>query len=1230
MIQLILKATNVKHPGARGAPFWVDAKGKVRYDERPTGRKRPHKYLAHVVFSDGTERYIEPRAEELDENGQVLGGQPAIREIVNRELFGDYGFKDGVFWQKKGALIEYKTRTDASGKVVVDPIQRHEGYTSFEFRDSSVARAYGGSEDGLPKKITQYKVAAKPKEPIPTKDKIELPEGATSDQPPTIEELGIHNVPKRLPDNRTAIGEPLQSEEDPIAIANAFLEASLRAKRPSKAKTEAGQQRAREERKDQFDEIVGKREIKALPAWAVNKFDNAEHLQTELSREGRPLTTLITLGIWNPDNKSKRVREQLVREWTPFIRRWARRFASVFTGTDIYRQMDEVARTKDGASARMAEASATRYIRDRERDLFNDAVVALLHEANVYVPNDEPHGQYSRFDKRAENVIKNNLERIAKEASLELGATALEDLHEAEEYRAPKMISPREHLEVRLYEPRAKQIIKDAIADLPHHVRLAFESRLWMDDEEHPDASQEREHAERRARQAKKVGRSATHWGRPWTGDDAGVQSIATRLAELTLDPEDAGKLGARTIGDLGPQHQKYYLEKWYNEALEHLHKKLKTKSGALTPDGVTVERWLRLEQRVASLNRREIQERTKVPIAREALEVRAPSIEHVRAHEHPAVTFFSQPGSNRELAQKLGLVDLLDVPAQIRHVSVPKASQHKLDQLNEHYKLIQNLRKIPDLGPVHEQAHAAVQAVKDLGAWNSDVHGSAEWHENVGVSQLHHAAVTLHKTKGEDAAAVTAFTEAANALGADHPMVKEYLTKLQLGAAPSSSDLAAWRTRQHAVFQQHQNRMHVVEFEQEHRAAGSVLKSDDLRKAFADCLTEYDLLAELIKAVRIVKQPGSRGGIWHRDEDGNVVYGRNTPPPPGPESFAGGAFDAREHMKQIETHRYTEDAHRQRMNAAKDKIVALNSDIQGATPKQRAGLNRKLATAQKEHDEHHEIVTATKAARLQAQKDMEAARAQHAEERKRTVAEQKEAAEQLRAEKEQGRGAILRIGGHRMHEDPETVRRDAIMAIGDEGYQIAGEPEPVPQPIPMPKDSEVATKPWLHEVDNTRGPNDRQVVSYRTKTPEEWNQEDKARRQREVERYQRQKAKYDAIPEEERKRNRELRANEEKSRKMRATARELPQHGGDEAVPMPVSHKPIPEAKVRGGSLFHRIHMSLRRIFGSDTPIAKPKPESDQIAASLRGRKESGRISSRRVKKSNHKRRKRSDRRAA
>jgi len=1221
---LLFKAENVKRPGARGAKFRLDEHGNVRYDEKSV-KGAAHKYIAKITLSDGTVEYVYPNENELDEKGQVTG-QAAIREIINRELFGEYGFKEGGrFWQKRGLLIEYRTRTTDRGKVVVDPVQRHKGYTSFEFRDSSVARAYGGSEEGLPKKITQYKVEAQPREPVPTKDKIELPATGTHDRPlggvrevhehgpygvyeiePTIEELGIHNVPKRLPENRTSIGEPLTAEEDPLVIATAYLDASLRALKPSHAKTEAGQAKARADREGQFDEVVGKREISPLPMWAVNKFDSPAQLQHELSRtEGRPLTTLITLGIWNPDNKSKRVREQLLKEWAPFIRRWTRKFGSVFASTDIYREMDEVTH-REGYAGKLAESSAKRYMYDRERDMFNEAVAVLLDQANKYVPNDEPKGQYSRFDLRAENAIKNHLEQFAKQAAIELGATALEDLHEEEEYKAPKMISPREHFELHHYEPIAKKIIREAIADLPPHMRYALESRLWMDDDDsHPDKSQEHAFNEQRARHQEKYGKAGLHWGRPWTGSEHGVSSIATKLAGVTVELPKGKKA---LLGTLSVDKQGYHLEKWYAAALEHVNNRLKTRQGGLTPDGLVVEKWLRLESKVAKLNRREIEDRTAVPVA-QMPKLAEPKVQHVRAHEHPAITFFKQPGSNRDLAVKLGIANDLNLPAQIKNVTLPKQLQQKAEVLNEHYKLVQNLKQIPNLAPVHEQAHGTMQAAQDVGAWVTDAKGNTNWHEKVGVVQLHEAAVKLHNTKGADQEAVAQFTAAANALGGAHPMVKEYMSRLAVRDMPTSNDLATWKTRQHAAYRQHENRLHIVEFEQEQRKALKVAKGSDLAKAFAECIDAYDALSDILKHINIVKQPGSRGGIWYRNDHGDVVYGKQGAEDSERSNVARHVVDARErlrgHQKQLETHSYTEAAHRDQMKTIKEKMAALKAQKKTVDKKKHGSLDRKIAKLAGEHDEHKAVVTAVKEAKVKVKKELEAERIKRRGEVKTTYVEtqkdlenraafykeskdkaaaryhEREAKNQARADASAAveREAITRIGHHRIGSDEEN--EPAVSASVEQQYadtpdfvignnqRIREEPEEPRELSPLEKLSKERPR-YVHK------PFDPLAGMTQAQKQQHFYEDDRRKARERQESVDRAHAKNANMSEEEKRRNREAKQAIDTQHNMRESAKKLPQGEFDAAPPV----------KGKKPGLLTRVASSVRKVFGKDAPV--------------------------------------------
>lgn len=850
MTLLIFKSHDVKKPGSRGAKYWRDEKGHVRYDEKPSEEQKeakPYQYLVAITLSDRAKPvYIKPEPGDYDANGEL--SQAKVREIVNRELFGEYGFKDGKFWQKKGLLVEYKPRTTGSGKVVVDEIQRSGGYVGFEFRDSSVQRAYG---KGLPKKITAYEVAPKDIDPktgettntLPDKPD-EAPLEGTADVP--VDELGIKNVPKQKPMTEVAIGEPLKSGEDPDVIAAALLNEFLYARKPSQAKTPEGQAKARAERKAQFDNIVGTRKINPLPAWAVNKFDSPEELQHELGRAndmewmetshvegqtlsrkrhavgGRPLTTLITLGLWNPDRKTsdKRTREQLEKEWRPFIRRWARRYANVYASTDAYHKF-------------AGAGSGQQFMRDRERDLYNQAVAILLHEADTYKSNDETGTIASRFDRVAENAIKSEMRRMSKEQALDLGATALEDLSEEESYHTPKTISPREYFLLRHLEPQAIDILTDAMTGLSPEERTAFETSLWIDDYRHsPDHSEERKYNEARARQEAKHGESRRDWKRPTTGNVSGVTSVASKMADTIVTLRGGKQV---RLGDMTPQHQRYYVDRWFNDALAHISEHLKTPDGNVSSNGKIVEKWLRLEQKLAHVNRKDLEARAKLPV----VQMEMPSIRDVETKGHPALTFFR---NNRALAHKLGVADALDMPASLQYVKAPTNTREKetpYDRLTTYHKFHENLMKVPNITPVHQQAKEEAETAQTLGHWSKNEQGAAEWHEGRGVVAFHNAAVRAVKDQGDDA--IKELTASANALGEKHPMVQEYMKRIALGDTPSNNDLAQWKAYSHSQYRDKANRLHVVEFVNEQRTKKSTV--NDLMKAFHATRREYDRL---------------------------------------------------------------------------------------------------------------------------------------------------------------------------------------------------------------------------------------------------------------------------------------------------------------------------------------------------------------------------------------------------
>ena len=372
---------------------------------------------------------------------------------------------------------------------------------------------------------------------------------------------------------------------------------------------------------------------------------------------------------------------------------------------------------------------------------------------------------------------------------------------------------------------------------LPERERLAFQSRLWLDDETRtPELSQERRFAEARERQRLRTG-SAGEWERPWTRTvEGGVSSVSDKLSEQIITLRSGQKV---RLGDLQPKHQMYYMNQWYNDAKAHFEKRLKSESGGLTPQGMVVEKYLRLEATLAHVNNKEISARRELPIAHVGA---APRVikPHSRPQEHPAITFFR---TNQELARRLGVANHLDTPITLRQlkekdygITGPTSTRTRSSNLTSYHQLHENMQKVPNLVPVLRDAaesHAQTQAI---GSWQSDQHGNSEWKEDNGVVALHEASAKLHSSHGQDAEALTAYTKATITLGKDHPMVKDYTSRLgDLGLEPpTNSDLAKWKNHAHQAHRDAANRMHVIEFVNESRATKKSIH--DLRKAFDVC----------------------------------------------------------------------------------------------------------------------------------------------------------------------------------------------------------------------------------------------------------------------------------------------------------------------------------------------------------------------------------------------------------
>lgn len=903
--------TLVIHKGGQWSPEkrkylsrYKDKKGKWQYvypqeADDHDGRKGGI-YVAKILLPNGTWKYIRPHAHELNDKGELIGGRNAVREIVNRGIFGEWDFypedhkKAHQFWQHKGIMFEYRVRTTRTkdgvpikvgdrGEVYVERVQRYPGFIDIEFRDKSVARAY---DKELPQKIENLRLppgAYEGTPRIPPKENRPAPEG-TSDKPvgrekpmefdaagePVIEHLdSIRAVPPMDKQTQVAIGEKLTEKEDPVEIAEKYLEVFLNAMNPSRAVTPAGQKKARDKRKSQFDLIVGKRRIKPLPLWAINKFDSREELQRELSRsEGKPLTTLITLGLWNKEIKEgkNRNREQLVREWHGELRYHARRAADSYKLTKEYVTND-------------SEGSRYNWIKERERDLYQGAVEELIRQANNYVSNDESHGTRSRFDKMARNAIMNHVYRTAEMQAREMGATGIvpEELADIEGAKQGPhyVISPQEHYELKHYGPIARKVLSEAISDMPAEHQAVWNSALWFDDPHTgTDESEEYQFNLARLRQAKKRGGAATKWQRPWVSEVFGtdkenpgaVPSVADKLGHIEVT-QRSGEV--KKLKELSPELQRYYLKSWFEATRQHVKQKLQTPSGQLTPEGALVERWLRLEAKLAHVNRRTIVERTEHPV------IEMPLMPHVAGKVHadeiskrPDVKFFRTPGSNQELGHRLGILrqEMTDAGPVYHDRFEIHGSKHmsrtarQLQDADKHYKLVTAAAKIKDLKPALRDQKKRLEAAKRLGYWGTDRQGNAEWQEPYvqlkgerkythGVSALHQAAVDVQravKAKDEDAfkEANKEFVRVAQHVHKIMPaMVDEYSRALMNPELLTNEDLSPWKARAHALYRDQTNRMHVLEYEVERRNARKTLTGNDLMKAFGIYERELDKL---------------------------------------------------------------------------------------------------------------------------------------------------------------------------------------------------------------------------------------------------------------------------------------------------------------------------------------------------------------------------------------------------
>lgn len=259
---------------------------------------------------------------------------------------------------------------------------------------------------------------------------------------------------------------------------------------------------------------------------------------------------------------------------------------------------------------------------------------------------------------------------------------------------------------------------------------------------------------------------------------------------------------------------------------------------------------------------------------------------------------------------------------------------------------------------------------------------------------------------------------------------------------------------------------------------------------------------AEIEKAVAIVKRPGKRGGHYHFNDQGKVVYDAQGSKP-APSSTR--KFDSTEYQRQIDEHKFVETAHRMHMKRLKGEIAMADAEHRTAKPHRQAQLHSKMTKLKAEHDDHHEVVIAARAAHAQATKQMEEAKREHNAKLRSATGKRKEAQTMKRH-----REAIMGIGMHSIRdEDDVPAARDAPVGKTSEvkHYFASAEDkkEVKDEPVVEAEKPRGTTSLWRPGDENRPGTYERERAAReeqkRPKTQEEWYQQtlaENARRRKE------------------------------------------------------------------------------------------------------------------------------------
>jgi len=341
--------------------------------------------------------------------------------------------------------------------------------------------------------------------------------------------------------------------------------------------------------------------VEPFPEWMVEKYGGEDKLLEEL--RVRPVTTLVTLGRYNPKNTT--VQQKLAKEWGGIIYNTAKKVFDAYKVTGRFREKED----QDHAAGTTANVSS--YRKEVLADLQQRGLMELFERAPSYHANQKPE---DRFDKLAYKTIFGAMAKYARDqARYETGTTeeyqpeggtyehlVHEEDVEDEAYRTGRRgagrqmeLSPQEQYELTAYTAPAQATLARVLSDPSFSTtyRRILEARLWLGDaaaergkleqrkdkrektgllpQQHPTAAQvEQDMAQERGLIEERE-RIKERWHRQWTGAGGVIEQFKTWTDPRTGKVVDLSKFSQK--------HQIAKMNEWFNEAVDEVKRKLST-----------------------------------------------------------------------------------------------------------------------------------------------------------------------------------------------------------------------------------------------------------------------------------------------------------------------------------------------------------------------------------------------------------------------------------------------------------------------------------------------------------------------------------------------------------------------------------------------------------------------------------------------------------------------------